>query len=153
MFTLWYSKTCLVKSVKNGLLCVRRKCVFSWWGNVTEVSALSASSAFRCPTSPGDVAFAWFSSVRRTLEPFERQRWGNFWETGWSAYGLFRAHRYHLELNWTNCEGQSHTAVSSPNPTLSPPLSVNALPVGQNSPTTKPSRLVGRYKCWLRQCR
>ena len=22
-------------------------------------------------------------------------------ETGWSAYGLFRAHRYHLELKWT----------------------------------------------------
>ena len=41
------------------------------------------------------------SSITRTLEPFQRQRWGNFWETGWSAYGLFRAHRYHLELNWT----------------------------------------------------
>ena len=41
------------------------------------------------------------SSVRRTVEPFQRQRWGNFWETGWSAYGLFRAHRYHLELIWT----------------------------------------------------
>ena len=41
------------------------------------------------------------SSVRRTLEPFQRQRWGNFWETGWSAYGLFWTHRYHLELNWT----------------------------------------------------
>ena len=41
------------------------------------------------------------SSIRRTLEPFQRQRWGNFWETGWSAYGLFRAHRYHFELNWT----------------------------------------------------
>ena len=41
------------------------------------------------------------SSIRRTLEPFQRQRWGNFWEMGWSAYGLFRAHRYHLELNWT----------------------------------------------------
>ena len=25
---------------------------------------------------------------------------GNFCETGWSAHGLFRAHRYHLELNW-----------------------------------------------------
>ena len=41
------------------------------------------------------------SSIRRTLEPFQRQRWGNFWETGWSAYGLFRVHRYYLELNWT----------------------------------------------------
>ena len=39
------------------------------------------------------------SSIRWTLEPFQRQRWGNFWETGWSTYGLFRAHRYHLELN------------------------------------------------------
>ena len=25
------------------------------------------------------------SSVRRTLEPFQRKRWGNFWEKGWSA--------------------------------------------------------------------
>ena len=38
------------------------------------------------------------SSIRRTLEPFQRRHWGNFWETGWSAYGLFRLHRYHLEL-------------------------------------------------------
>ena len=42
------------------------------------------------------------SSVRRTLEPFQRRHWGKFWETGWGAYGLFRAHRYHLELNWTS---------------------------------------------------
>ena len=40
------------------------------------------------------------STIRRTLEPFQRLRWENFWEMGWSAYGLFRAHRYHLELNW-----------------------------------------------------
>ena len=25
----------------------------------------------------------------------------NIWETGWSVCELFRAHRYHLELNWT----------------------------------------------------
>ena len=37
----------------------------------------------------------------KTLEPFQRQCWGNFWETGWSTYGLFRAHRYHPERNWT----------------------------------------------------
>ena len=32
---------------------------------------------------------------------FQRQRWGNFREMGRSAYGLFRAHGYHLatELN------------------------------------------------------
>ena len=40
------------------------------------------------------------SSIRWTLEPFKRQCRVNFWETGWSAYGLFWAHRYHLELNW-----------------------------------------------------
>ena len=46
------------------------------------------------------------SSVRRTLELFQRQRWGNFLETGWSVYGHFRAHRYHLELmNWTKSIG------------------------------------------------
>ena len=25
------------------------------------------------------------SSITQTLEPFQRQRWGNFWETGWRA--------------------------------------------------------------------
>ena len=41
------------------------------------------------------------SSIRQTLELFQRQRWGNFWEMGWSTCGLFRAHRYHFELNWS----------------------------------------------------
>ena len=40
------------------------------------------------------------TAIRQTLEPFQRQRWGNLAETGWSTYGLFQAHRYHLELNW-----------------------------------------------------
>ena len=41
------------------------------------------------------------SSIRLTLEPFQRQCQGNFWETGRSACGLFWVHRYHPELNWT----------------------------------------------------
>ena len=40
------------------------------------------------------------SSTTRTVEPFQRQRRGNSWEMGWSAYGLSGTHRYHLELNW-----------------------------------------------------
>ena len=44
------------------------------------------------------------SSIRRTLKPFQRRHWGNFWETGWSACGLFRAHRFHLELKWTELD-------------------------------------------------
>jgi len=41
------------------------------------------------------------SSIKRTLELFERRRWGNLWEMGWTAcYRPFRTHRYHLELNW-----------------------------------------------------
>ena len=32
----------------------------------------------------------------RTLVLFQKQRWGNSRETGWSAYGYFRAHWYHL---------------------------------------------------------
>ena len=40
-------------------------------------------------------------SIRWTLEPFQRQHWRNFCEMGWSTYGLFQAHRYHLELNWS----------------------------------------------------
>ena len=41
------------------------------------------------------------SSVRWTLDTFQRWCWGNLWEMGWSTYGLFRVQRYHLELNWT----------------------------------------------------
>ena len=48
------------------------------------------------------------SSIRRRLE-----HWGNFWETGWSAYGLFRARRYHLELNWTE-PNNNNNSVSCP---------------------------------------
>ena len=40
------------------------------------------------------------SSVRWTLALFQRKRWGNLWEMGWSAYGLFQAQRHDLELNW-----------------------------------------------------
>ena len=41
------------------------------------------------------------SSARQTLEPFQRQHWGNFPEPGRSTYGPFWAPRHHLELNWT----------------------------------------------------
>ena len=51
------------------------------------------------------------SSLRRTLEPFQRQRSGNFREAGWSAYGLFRAHKYHLwtELNARRMQGMNES--------------------------------------------
>ena len=45
--------------------------------------------------------------LERTREG--HRQWDEHWNLGkvgetaegWSAYGLFRAHRYHLELNWT----------------------------------------------------
>ena len=49
------------------------------------------------------------SSIKRTLELLQRRHWGNFWETGWSAYGLFWAHRYHLELNWNEHSIEART--------------------------------------------
>ena len=65
------------------------------------------------------------SSIRRTLEPFQRQHWGNFRETGCSPYWLFWVHRYHLELNWTVSHGL-HTpslfSFPSPPPSLSDSL-------------------------------
>ena len=51
------------------------------------------------------------SSIRRTLEPYQRHRWGNFRETGWSAYGLFRAHIYHAELNWPELGGENYSLI------------------------------------------
>ena len=44
------------------------------------------------------------SSVGSTLELLLRWHLGHFWETGWSAYGLFQAYRYipnWTEPNWT----------------------------------------------------
>ena len=40
------------------------------------------------------------SSVRRTMEPFQRRHWGNFWETGGGAYMGF-SERIDTILNWT----------------------------------------------------
>ena len=51
-------------------------------------------------------------------QPFLRRHWANFWETGWSAYGIFRAHRYQLELIWTafflTCQWQTLVSFSAP---------------------------------------
>ena len=53
-------------------------------------------------------------SIRRTLKLFQRQHWGNFWETGWGAYGLFRALRYQIEPTWTaSIPGRSSANVPS----------------------------------------
>ena len=60
------------------------------------------------------------ASIGRTLEPFQRQRWGNVWQTAWSAYGLFRAHRYHLELNWTESTARVRQAPSPQSTFCSP---------------------------------
>ena len=40
--------------------------------------------------------------VNQTLELFQRQRRVDFCERELSAYGLLRAHRYHLELCWND---------------------------------------------------
>ena len=37
---------------------------------------------------------------------FKGNTGGNFWEMRWSAYGLFRAYRHCLELNWTDGMGR-----------------------------------------------
>ena len=43
------------------------------------------------------------SSIRRTLEPFQRQQCRNFREMGEAHnYRLFWSHRYRVELNWMN---------------------------------------------------
>ena len=52
------------------------------------------------------------SSISRTLDLFQRHRWGNSRETGWSAYGFFRAHRYHLKLKWT-LKREARTALAA----------------------------------------
>ena len=39
--------------------------------------------------------------VYACLHQFQRQHWGNLWETRWSAYGLYPAHSCHIELKRT----------------------------------------------------
>ena len=39
--------------------------------------------------------------LSETTPTTEKKHWEKFWETGWSAYGLFLAHRCSFELNWT----------------------------------------------------
>ena len=56
------------------------------------------------------------SSFRWTLELFQRRRWGHFWETVWSAYGLLRANRYRLELNWTDNLGLFSASLDASRP-------------------------------------
>ena len=45
-----------------------------------------------------------------------------FGETGWSAYGLFRTHRYHLELNRVACKAtfKQRSFLGGPPPTPTP---------------------------------
>ena len=45
----------------------------------------------------------------------QKQRWRSFWETGWSAYGFFLAHRYRLKQNWF-CHPGSFNLISTPTP-------------------------------------
>ena len=45
------------------------------------------------------------SSIGRDMEPFQKQRWEiSEIRDGEDNYGLFRARRYHLQLNWTEQE-------------------------------------------------
>ena len=48
------------------------------------------------------------SSTRRTLELFQRQRWGNFWETRWSAYIMGSSERVYTILNWNEMKWTDH---------------------------------------------
>ena len=66
------------------------------------------------------------SSVRQTLELFQRQWCGNFWEVGWSACGLFWEHGYCLELN---CREMAHQIPASALTSFSP----KSLPVYHHS--------------------
>ena len=55
--------------------------------------------AFEIGTFHGRVSLQHCPDVEvREGKAFKRQHWGNVWETG-SAYALFRAHRYYIELN------------------------------------------------------
>ena len=71
---------------------------------ISAASSISASLSSSSVTSLKDLA----GCLEPARDPrcagivFQWQRWGNFCETGWSAYGLFRAHGYHLELSLTD---------------------------------------------------
>ena len=79
-----------VRTERQGQLCSP----FCWKQDQTNIGTVSKATC---------KYVAWCLTPTQPLRLYQgdkRQRWRNFWETRWSAYGLFRAHRYHLELNW-----------------------------------------------------
>ena len=54
------------------------------------------------------------SSVRRTLEPFQTQRWGNFRETGWERIIMGFSERTDTILKWTEVHAQTRPSRREP---------------------------------------
>ena len=79
-------------------LNVKIMCILDKWSS-SVLYHLPVPSRLRCMTS-ALFNFVFLLLALLVLELFQRQHWGNTWETGWIEYGLSRAHIYHLELNW-----------------------------------------------------
>ena len=68
--------------------------------NQTNIASASKATSGK-PLRDGVEAPDDVPRVRRTLQLLQKQRWGNFGETVSSVQGLFRAHRYPLEMSKT----------------------------------------------------
>ena len=80
------SNLCVRSTPLRNSMCV---CVCVWGGGDHEITLWSRGSLRVTLQNT------------RCLHDQHLQRWGNCWEQGWSTYGLFRAPRHHLVLNWT----------------------------------------------------
>ena len=76
-----------------------------WKGCVTLGLYLAMPQA-RWMGNTGDAVFYWMFKKgalisTSSLKQSQRWSWECLWGIGWSAYGLVRGHRYHLQVNWT----------------------------------------------------
>ena len=65
------------------------------------VSQMNIGSVLEADKGISDEHWNCFKGKIGELWTVSKATLGNLWETGWSTCGLFWAHRYHLELNWT----------------------------------------------------
>ena len=101
----WADRLAGKATITNGLHLGRSKCWGAWdityWHKAKDIIP---PTAWRRDMERGGTRLSplkgWETAVvnQMNTETVSKQRWGNFWKTGWSAYGLFQAHWTELTL-------------------------------------------------------
>ena len=127
-------------TLKSGMHLERLKC---WASDTTcreKAKDITPSIAWwreRCEKRKCQMTFleTMREGHRQIVELFQRQHWRNFWETWWSAYGLFWEHRYHFELHLSNNRWNQMICSSNINFLLDDLLILTITKLGSNNNT------------------